>query len=203
MTVATIATTVDGIIVKVLWNLKESLFIEEEHPEMIFQVKGSVRLFILFIFSPAFLQQFFVTLRFYVPALIWRCLVLARRAITAKSEDIYFMFYNQVYDVRYLIDIGTRYCSHHCTMKPCITDSGNGFQCSVERAWLAEIIVCLSHSVNAQLILATSQLLEPLTYLVSQMEGITHDGEWNCTTVHQFQEIPETTVQDGVSASNV
>ena len=67
MAVATVASIVDGIVVKTFGNLKQSLLVKEECPEMILQVERGFRVLILLILRPAPFEKVTILERLDVP----------------------------------------------------------------------------------------------------------------------------------------
>jgi hypothetical protein len=60
-----------------------------------------------------------------------------------------------------------------------------------------------AQSVDAQLILLAAERLHAAAHLGSEMEWISHQSEWNTQLVQQLQYVPETGVQDWVTARYV
>lgn len=105
--VATVAAIVNRVIVKPFWNLEQALLVEEQCPEVILQIKSRIGVFVLLELRPAFFEEFTVALRLYVPGLLV-CPVFGCWAVAAKGEDVGLVLYDDVNQLRYLIDIRSR-----------------------------------------------------------------------------------------------
>ena len=202
MTVAAIASIIDGIVIKTFRNLKQSFLIKKECPEVILQVERGFRVLILLILCPALFEEVPIPLRLHVPcfhvSLIFRC-----RTIATKCEDVGLVLHDDINEFWYLIDVSCRDGGHDGAMHTTLSDSSNCFQRAVIRTWLAETVMCLSQSIERQLVLTAAKCLHPRTDLISQVEGVAHDGEGDAVRVDEFEEIPEAAVQDRVTARDI
>ena len=184
MAVGTVAATIDGVVCKALRHLEQPFLIEIECPQVVFEVERGAAVLVALIPFPTILKQLAVSLRLNVPAHVRRNLVFARGAVTPEGENVNVALYHEVDDVGDFVNIGARHGGHDSTMKTRVADSIYCFKCAVERAGFTESVVGVSHAVNAQLVLAASQRLEPPANLIGQVERIPHDGEWDAVAVH-------------------
>ena len=81
--VAAMTAVVNGIGIRCIWNPEQPLFVKEQCPKMIFQVKGRATILVLLEFLPDSFQEIPVFQRFNV------CTFFKRgRAITSECENI-------------------------------------------------------------------------------------------------------------------
>ena len=100
VTVSTVATVVNRVIVQTFRNLEQSFFVKEQCPEMVFKIESSAGILVLLELLPDALQKATVLQRLDVGTLLE-----AGGAIPPECENIYMMCYDKVYNVRYFIDV--------------------------------------------------------------------------------------------------
>lgn len=90
---------------------------------MVLEIEGSFGILVLFELMPAFIQEFAVAQRLYMPSLFVR-FVLRSGAVAAESKDVRFVGDDDIYQIGYLIDVRCADGGHDGAMHASFT---NGF----------------------------------------------------------------------------
>lgn len=195
MAVAAVASVIDHIRLQMLVNFEQSLFIEEQRPQVILQVEGSLAALCLVLleFFPAPLHHLSILLGGTggVP-------VLHGGAVPCKGEDVRLVFHRHIHQRRDLGHIPLGHRGHDGHMDACPTQHGDDCQCLVVGAGAADAVVSLPQAVQGELVFPTAAALEPLADLISEMEGVAQDGKGQIPLLQQFCQLPELGMQDGV-----
>ena len=98
--VGAMATVINRVVVQSFGNLEQPFFIEEERPEMVFQVERCAGVLVLLELLPDAFQEVSVLRRLDVGALLE-----AGGTIASEGKDVHPVLHHQVDDVGYLTDV--------------------------------------------------------------------------------------------------
>ena len=198
MAITAMASVVDGVLVGLFGNLEQSLLVEEERPEMVFQVEGSPTILVLFKLFPHDFEEIAILLWLYMGALVG-----ARGAIAPEGKHIHVLGHHEVYNVGNLPYIRARDGCHDGASQAIPADYVYFLYRGVETTRLANEVVRLAHPVDRKLIFLTPVFLQSLAHLVGEVEGVSEDGKGNIPPFQYGQNSPKILMQDRVATRDV
>lgn len=175
MAVAAVAALVDVFILGVSFGVKQPLLVEEQCPQVVFQVEGGPAALgpVLLEFLPALLHHVPVFLRgaAHVP-------VLLGRAVPGKGEDVRLVLYHLVHQGGDVPVVPPGYGGHNGHVNASVPQQGDGRHGGVVGAGLlADAVVGLPQAVQGELVLPAAAVLQPAANIRREVEGVAHQRE--------------------------
>ena len=152
---------------------------------MVFEIESGFGILVLFELMPAFIQEFAVAQRLYMPSLFVR-FVLRSGAVAAKSKDVRFVGDDDVYQIGYLVYVRCADGGHDGAMHTRFADGFYRCESGIERTGFAETVVRLSESVERELVLTATECVHTTAHFGCEMEWIAHERERNSATMDHF-----------------
>lgn len=175
MAVAAVAALVDVFILGVSFGVEQPLLVEEQRPQVVFQVKGGPAALgpVLLELLPALLH--------HVPVFLWgaaHVLVLLGGAVPGKGEDVRLVFHHLVHQGGDVPIVPPGYGGHNGHVNAGAAQQGDGRHGGVVGAGLlADAVVGLPQAVQGELVLPAAVVLQPAANIRRQVEGVAHQRE--------------------------
>ena len=181
-------------------NFKTPAFVIEQSPQVILAIekRPATARFMPTKFRIAIDEQLPISLRRDPDGFL-----IARRAVSGKSENADFSLGNNVDQRRNFIDvqIGDRRHDHRTKFRA--VDDLNFVERRVERAGLSEKIMRAPKSVERHLILPAAECFQSAADVIVEMKRIAHDRERIFLCMQPLDQSPKIVVKNRIAAGDV
>lgn len=198
MSTTAVTSIVYDVIIRIVGRIKQTMLILKQRPQMVLQTKIRVRVLVLHKLVPTEFHHFAILFRRAT-----NVTASTVRTIACKSKHISMMFNNYIDQTWNFLIIPPADCRHDRYSHSCMPDYRDCLQSFLETAMPPYAVVSCFKSIERQLVLMASAIVQPTAHIVVKMKGIAEYGEWNATLPQCFSKHPKLRMKNRVATCNV